>query len=79
MIARRHDRTANTRAIATTIPFGRTIAAPAATTPAATSMWSSTSTNAHTDAARKIADGYVIENTNDAGNSASAHTASAAA
>ena len=35
--------------------------------------------NAHTDAARKIADGYVIENTNEAGNSASDHTARPAA
>src|SRR6188472_4001600 len=76
--ARRHARTATINAMTSTAPLGRTIAAPTATRPAARSWWSSTSTNAHTDAARKIADGYVIENTNDAGNSASAHTESRA-
>ena len=65
--ARRHVRTATTSANASTKPFGRTSAAATATTPAVTSWSSSTSTNAHTDAARKMADGYVIENTNDAG------------
>ena len=73
--ARRHDHhTAITSATASTTPLGRTSAAPTATSPAARSWCSSTSTNAHTDAARKIADGYVIENTNDAGNRASDHT-----
>ena len=77
--ARRHDHhTAITSATASTTPLGRTSAAPTATSPAARSWCSSTSTNAHTDAARKIADGYVIENTNDAGKRARDHTERAA-
>src|SRR3954465_7810671 len=77
--ARRHDHhTATTNATASTRPLGLTSAAPTATTPAARSWCSSTSTNAHTEAARKMPDGEVMENTNDAGKKARDHTERAA-
>src|SRR5262249_40130385 len=75
---RRSDHAATASATTTTIPFGRSNVATTPSRAAQTSWWSSTSTNAHAVAARNSDDGYVSENTNVAGNSASAHTAKVA-